>query len=109
MNLKNICQDYFVTFSSKNISKLEKLFDSQISLRDWNLNVHGRQKVLEANENIFRDCKSIMVEPLNLIQEGSTVVCELEITINNTPKIFVTDIITFNNDGKILSIRAYKG
>jgi hypothetical protein len=37
------------------------------------------------------------------------VIAELLITINGKEQILVTDVITYDETGKIVSVRAYKG
>ena len=44
-----------------------------------------------------------------LSHEDNVVVAELEIVVNGEEKLLVTDILEFDDDEKIKSIRAYKG
>ena len=106
---KTIAKKYFQFFSSKNIKSLEKFFHKNITLRDWEINASGIKNVIEANKKIFSSVASISVKPLNLIEENNTVAAELEITINNKEVLKVVDIIEFDDQSKILSIKAFKG
>jgi hypothetical protein len=58
---------------------------------------------------IFDSVESITVTPRAMYQEGLTVIAELLITIDGKEQILVTDIITYDEIGKIVSVRAYKG
>jgi hypothetical protein len=109
MIFKNLALEYFNAFSNKDIQVLQSMFDTNITLRDWEINESGVSSVIEANTKIFNNVDTIKVTPVSLYQEHTTVVAELEILINNVETILVTDIITFNDLGKILSIKAYKG
>ena len=109
MNYLEICKNYFKIFSNKDINKLEELFSDQIVLRDWEINAVGKEAVIDANKKIFKNVKKIKVTPLNLDQISNKIVAELEIIINETDKIYVVDIISFNKEGKIISIKAFKG
>jgi hypothetical protein len=116
MIFKNLALEYFNAFSNKDVTTLQSMFDTNITLRDWEINESGVSSVIEANTKIFDSVDTIKVTPVSLyqehtvfLQEHTTVVAELEILINNVETILVTDIITFNNLGKILSIKAYKG
>ncbi len=109
MNLKEICRQYMAAFSRKDLHALESMFDERVTLRDWDISAQGRAAVLEANAKIFAAVESIVVEPLNLIQDEQTVACEMSITLNGTDRLLVTDIIEFSETGKIRAVRAYKG
>ena len=109
MNLIFIAKDYFKTFSNKEIKKLGTFFSDDISLRDWDISAIGLNNVLKANSNIFNSVETISVQPIKIYQCDSTIIAELEILINSSDKILVVDVIEFDNSGRILSIRAYKG
>ena len=101
--------EYFAAFSNKDIDSLRKMFSENICLRDWELNVCGIEDVVLANSNIFNLVEDILVTPMKLYQQDSTVIAEIEILINQKEKLLVTDIIEYSKDKKIKSIRAYKG
>ena len=109
MIFKNLALEYFNAFSNKDVATLQRMFDSEVTLRDWDINESGVSSVIAANNKIFDNVDTIKVTPVALYQEHMTVVAELEILINDYEKILVTDIITFNDLGKISNIRAYKG
>lgn len=109
MNLKKICLNYFNLFSNKNLVEIKKLLSVKVTLKDWDIDKNGINNVLKANEKIFQSVDSINVVPLNIYQNDRTLICELKIIINNKDTIAVVDIIKFNENSKIESIRAYKG
>ena len=109
MKLKEICENYFRNFSEKNLNTLADLFSENVKLRDWELSASGKASVIDANRRIFSSVSSIQVTPLSMYKEGNTVVAELDICLNNAETLKVVDIIEFDENGKILSIRAYKG
>ena len=104
-----IAEKYFELFSNKDLIGLEEMFDINCSLRDWEINVTGKNKVLEANKKIFDSVETIEVKKINIYAQNNTIIAELLITINNTNELLVVDIIEFSKEGKITSIRAYKG
>jgi hypothetical protein len=108
MKLNILAKKYFKLFSAKKIKALEKMFASNIILRDWNIHVKGKKKVVEANKKIFRDCKTIKVTPTKLHIIDNTVLAEIEILIDKK-KILVLDILKFNREKKISSIKAFLG
>ena len=109
MNLENIARNYFKSFENMNLDELSDMFDEQVTLKDWNIEAHGKQLVLEANENIFNSVDSINVEVSNLYISGQTAIAQLLIYVNDEPALPVVDIITFDKNQNICSIVAYRG
>lgn len=109
MIFKNLVLEYFNAFSNKDVTTLQSMFDTDVTLRDWEINESGVSSVIFANTKIFNSVDTIKVTPISLYQEHLTVIAELEILINSNETILVTDVITFNDLGLIISIRAYKG
>lgn len=109
MDLKSIATQYFETFSRKDLDGLSLMFTGDVTLRDWEISATGIDDVLAANKKIFDSVEYIHVQPLNLYQDGNTVAADLSIVVSGTVHLKVVDIITFNDAGKISSIKAYKG
>lgn len=108
-DLKSLSLEYFYNFSLKDIDSLSKMFASGCQLRDWENSAVGKEDVLAVYEKIFNSVDTIAVTPRALYQDNNTVIAELLISIDGDEQILVTDIITFNEAGKIISVRAYKG
>lgn len=110
MNIyKSLALKYFEFFSNKDIKNLKLMFSEDVDLRDWEINATGIESVLDANLKIFNSVKTIMAKPISLIVEDSNLSAELEIIVNDVEILRVVDIIQFNNEKKIKSIRAFKG
>jgi hypothetical protein len=109
MDLKQLAGQYFETFSRKDLDGLGVMFTGDVTLRDWEINATGIDDVLAANKKIFDSVEYIHVLPLSLYQDGNTIAAELSIVVNGAVHLKVVDIITFNDTGKIVSIKAYKG
>ena len=108
-DLKSLSLEYFYHFSCKDLDAVSRMFASGSVLRDWENSAEGKEDVVAVYEKIFNSVKSIAVTPRALYKDGDTVIAELLISINDDEQILVTDIITFNEAGKIISVRAYKG
>jgi len=106
--LKKITIEYFDLFSRKNIIQLEKMFSEEVSLHDWDVSCYGKVNVVDSIQSIFNNVDKIVIEPIRIYSEYSTVIAELEIIINGTTSLFVVDVIEYNKDNEIVSIRAYK-
>ena len=109
MDIKSQILEYFYHFSCKDLDAVSDMFASGSVLHDWENSAQGKIDVVAVYEKIFNSVKSITVTPRALYEDGDTVIAELLITINGDEQILVTDIVTFNEAGKIISIRAYKG
>ena len=107
--MKEIAEKYFKLFSEKDLDALDPLFDERATLRDWEIEAEGKSDVFAAMKNIFDSVESIQVDPLRTYVWENTVVAELDITVNNSEKLAVVDIIDFTDEGKIFGIRAFKG
>jgi hypothetical protein len=107
--MKEIVEKYFKLFSEKDLGALDPLFDERATLRDWEIEAEGKSDVFAAMKNIFDSVESIRVDPLRTYVWEKTAVAELDITVNNTEKLAVVDIIDFTDEGKIIGIRAFKG
>jgi ketosteroid isomerase-like protein len=106
--MNELALTYFRAFAAKDLERLGDLLHPDVALRDWVIDVHGRDQVLAATRGIFDQFTAIEVTPLNVYVDGSTVVGELEITLDGE-SIKVVDVIEYSPDRKIRAIRAYKG
>ena len=109
IDLKSIAIEYFETFSRKDLDGLGIMFTGDVTLRDWEISATGIDEVLAANKKIFDSVEYIHVMPLNLYQDSNTIAAELSIVVSGAVHLSVVDLITFNEVGKIVSIKAYKG
>jgi hypothetical protein len=107
-NLKNVCLQYFIAFSNKNINILPSFFNAGVCLEDWNIKAYGFKEVIEANEKIFSDVNTIKVTPKTMYQDDNVVCCEIDILVNGEELINVIDVIEFDDIDYILKITAYK-
>ena len=106
-SLKKQTKKYLSYFINKDIHNLSKIFSKKIELIDWENNLKGKKKVLDFNKKIFSKFKKIKIKIQNISIENSTVFVELKLSIEKN-KIYILDIIKFDNNKKIISIKAYK-
>ena len=109
MSIENIARNYFKSFENMNIDELSEMFGEHISLKDWNIEAHGKQLVLEANQNIFNSVNTLNVLVDNLYISGQTAIAQLSICVDGEPPLPVVDIIHFDESNRINSIIAYRG
>ena len=101
--------EYFQTFSEKDSEGLRTMFSDDVILRDWDILANGIDEVVHANQDIFDSVDTIIATPLHIYIDGNVVIAELEIVVNDEETLWVTDIIEYDDNEKIKSVRAYKG
>ena len=109
MELNILTKKYQEAFNNQDIDKLKSLFHKDVVLKDWERSVSGLNDVVSENEKIFKSVKSLEAISVKEYYFDNTAICVLKIHINNEETIDVVDIIEFDQEGKILSITAYKG
>lgn len=110
-SLKSLCEHYFELFSNKDIEGLSYLFSDNIKLKDWLVNIRGKEIVLEEMNKLFNVAEKIKIDIRELHEECDTVCCELKIEIQTNDdkvELEVVDILKFDNLFKIKKITAYK-
>lgn len=101
--------DYFDAFSKADVARIRSLLSDDVCLRDWNIDASGIDLVLREVLNILNPLSNLKVKLINLYESDSTVIAEIIIEAKEIVPIKVVDIITFDRDERICSIRAYKG
>jgi len=98
-------QEYFNAFSSKDVKKLSQLYSPTIRLVDWDIDITGREEVLNANSELFNLDFELTLH--NVYQSGERTFNEITITIGDDV-LEIMDVITFNQSNQIENITAYK-
>jgi steroid delta-isomerase len=109
MSHKSRFLQFLDCYARKDIEGIAGMLAENVSLRDWNISVHGRANVESATQQNFDDAESIEIEVLELYESSFAVAGELKIVVDRTIELHVVDVIQFDADGKVKSIRAYKG
>ncbi|MDT0607701.1 nuclear transport factor 2 family protein [Croceitalea rosinachiae] len=106
---KELCLSYLRKYANKDIKGVGELFADDIILRDWKIRVIGKEIALKETRKNFETVDSIEIDVLSTYESEDSIAAELKITVDKTEELFVIDVITFNKDSKIASIRAYLG
>jgi hypothetical protein len=85
------------------------MFSEDIHLRDWKISVFGKEVAVNETKNNFESAKSITIDILNTYESGDAVAGELCIVVDENEALHVVDVVSFNNEALIKSIRAYIG
>ena len=109
MDNKEKVLKYFQYFSNKDIDSLSKMFSEDIRLVDWEIAETGKEEVIKANQRIFDSVETIQVKPLYFYYDDEdSFAVEILIVVNEKEFLEVVDVIRFNEDGLIDSVKAYK-
>jgi len=105
-------ESYFAAWNARDISALRLLFSADVELVDWNLKVSGDDKVTKANANIFDTFPNVLIDIVDALVciSKRAVTCEIIVHLNDevNTKLNVVDVLRFNDESKISSVRAYK-
>lgn len=108
MSLTDLALQYLRAFAAKDLDAIRPMFGPAMTLRDWAGAVSGREQVLAQMKASLDSVRRVEVTPVNVYQQGRTVIAELTIAID-AETLHVIDLIEFSADAKILAIRAFKG
>eukprot|EP00320_Phaeocystis_rex_P022065 CAMPEP_0119072020 /NCGR_PEP_ID=MMETSP1178-20130426/56650_1 /TAXON_ID=33656 /ORGANISM="unid sp, Strain CCMP2000" /LENGTH=135 /DNA_ID=CAMNT_0007054001 /DNA_START=29 /DNA_END=436 /DNA_ORIENTATION=+ len=111
--LRRNAMRYFEVWNSHDVAGLRSLLAAEATLRDWEVEKKGGDEVAAANAKIFAAAPGIKIEVLmvHVAVATRTAACEILVRLNNDKAdvLKVVDIIGFDEQGKIVSVRAYKG
>ena len=106
---KTQCLTYLKRYADKDLEGVAALFAEGIVLRDWKIRVVGKEKAIEETQKNFEAAQSLTIDVLSTYENEDTVAAELKIVVNGAEELYVVDVITFDEQGLITSIRAYLG
>ena len=108
-SLRDRCLLYLKKYEEKDLESIGEMFSDHIVLRDWKIRVEGKTLALVETRKNFEAAKSIEIDVLSTYESKDTVAAELIITVDESEILHVVDVISFDADQKIKSIRAYLG
>ncbi|EON91222.1 hypothetical protein MARLIPOL_14405 [Marinobacter lipolyticus SM19] len=100
---------YLNSYSSKDVDSVSAMFSDDITIRDWKISVKGKVTAISETKKNFSNADTIKIEILNTYESQNTVAGELRITVDGSEVLYVVDVIRFDNQGLISSIKAYIG
>jgi hypothetical protein len=102
---------YFQEFNNKNLNNLISMYSPNVVLKDWVGEWVGRDAVLMANKDLFKNEFTLTIEnsevtidnDMNMVRILNDIIIEI-----GGETIKAVDDILFNSNNKIYSITAYK-
>jgi limonene-1,2-epoxide hydrolase len=109
MNHTERFRHFLDAYARKDLAAITPMLADDVTLRDWNISVHGRQAVEAATLQNFQNAETIEIQVLAVCANDSTVAGELRIVVDRTVELFVVDVLEFNAQHLVKAIRSYKG
>ena len=100
---------YLRCYERKDIDGIAEMLSVDVVLRDWKTLVKGRSNALSETRKNFEAAKSLQIETLRILESENSVAGELKIVVDGDVELYVVDVLDFEPDGNITSIRAYLG
>jgi hypothetical protein len=104
-----ILSAFLNAYEAKDLDAIALLMTDEVRLQDWNLEARGKAAVLLETKKNFDQAEHLQIEVLDFYEGVGCAAARLRITVNRTIELEVVDTIVVDADGKISSIRAYKG
>ena len=109
MSNAELFRGYLRSYADRDLAAISEILADEVLLRDWNISVHGRAEALRETADNFANSESVEIEVLDLYERADTVAGEVRIVVDGTIELFVVDVVTFDERGRITAIRSYKG
>ncbi|KAI8904322.1 hypothetical protein EDD86DRAFT_249697 [Gorgonomyces haynaldii] len=100
-----LTKQYIQAFTTKNFVQVSGMFAPEFSLRDSNANCPDLKSSLELVQTIFKNQK-VDFKPKDILIDGNTSLFQFTLELD-TVKLEGIDIIQWNEQEKMVSLRAY--
>ena len=100
---------YLEAYEARDIEAVGGMLSDQVSLRDWDICVQGKDAALDETRKNFASVQHLKIVPLRVFESEGAVAAELQILIDGRLDLRVVDVVEFDAQGAICAIRAYKG
>lgn len=105
-NILDSTKSYIKAFDSKDLNTINELLDSNFVLEDPVVKrIQGKQKCLDAIEDIFKQNENLSFKAVNIFIDNDTALIEFILILDST-KLKGVDILKWNK-GKLMELRAY--
>jgi dTDP-glucose pyrophosphorylase len=103
----NRTKKYITAFDNKNLAQIEFLFSTDFTLKDPNVSITGKEKVLTYINDIFKVKNELSFIEKNIhVTDELCSIIEFELEIDNQ-KFIGTDVIQWNTELLMLNMNAY--
>ena len=106
--MKQLALNYFAAWNAQDADWLQQLLHDDVTLKDWDVSGNKILEVMLLNKGIWEKVPNIKAHVISIAENNDKCMCQLLIQIDDNTSIDVVDVFTMK-DGKITSIKAYKG
>jgi hypothetical protein len=106
--MKQLALNYFAAWNAQDADWLQQLLHDDVTLQDWDVSGNKILEVMLLNKGIWEKVPNIKAQVISIAENNDKCMCQLLIQIDDNTSIDVVDVFTMK-DGKITSIKAYKG
>ena len=100
---------YLAAYAAKDLEAIAAMFADDVRLRDWKISVRGKDAALAETQKNFAAAETIAIDILATYVAHGAVAGELRIVVDEREVLYVVDVVSFDAQGRITSIRAYRG
>jgi ketosteroid isomerase-like protein len=100
---------YLQAYADKDLARVASMLADDVTLRDWEVCVVGKTAALAETRKNFDAVATLTIKTLSVFEGDHSVAGELHICVDGHIDLFVVDVLTFNIQGQISAVRAYKG
>ena len=106
--MKQLALNYFAAWNAQDADWLQQLLHDDVTLQDLDVSGNKILEVMLLNKGIWEKVPNIKAHVISIAENNDKCMCQLLIQIDQDTSIDVVDVFTMK-DGKITSIKAYKG
>lgn len=99
---------YMKAFNERDMDALGALLADDVTLVDWEVSATGKAAVLATTEKIVSGAEVSLVTHRVLVDLPHAV-ADLTVSVDGKPALSVVDLFEFTPDGRIASVRAFRG
>lgn len=100
---------YLKAYAAKDIDQIAAQLSPDVQLQDWNLAVQGAAAVLDETRKNFQAASQLAIEVVQVLSDARSAAAVLRISVGEEAILDVVDVLTFDDQGRIAAIRAFKG
>ena len=100
---------FLKAYETKDLELISSLLAPNVVLRDWNLQVEGKEEALREFAKNFEQAASLSIEIDRIYSSELGVAAEIEIIVNRVERLRVVDVLSLNQELKVKAIVSYRG
>ena len=100
--------EFLTAYQNKDLAAISEMVSEDVLLRDWNLEVSGKDALLYEFDKNFRSSNTIKIEVKNHYLSDLAVMAELQIVVDEQIVLAVVDRLSFESSGLVTEIVSYK-